>query len=77
MLQIIDQFTQSVFNTFKKADKETLEKRDKIKKEANLQKALLDSFMVMDISTEEGRQAAVQIMKSVKESIHRTDELMD
>ncbi|NBL00607.1 MAG: hypothetical protein EOM50_21920 [Erysipelotrichia bacterium] len=77
MKRIIDQFTQSLFTTYKKDRKETSEKRDKIKEQVNIQKSLLNAFMVMDISTEEGRQAAIQVIKSMKKSIHTMNELLD
>ena len=77
MKQIIEQFTQSLFKTYKKDRKETSEKRDKIKEQVNIQKSLLNAFMVMDISNKEGRIAAMQIIKSMKQSIETMNELLD
>lgn len=77
MKRIIDQFTQSLFNVYKKDREESSTKRDKLKEQVNIQKSLLNTFMVMDISTDEGRRAAVQVIKSMKESIHKMNELMD
>ena len=77
MKQIIEQFTQSLFKTYKKDRKETFEKRDKIKEQVNIQKSLLNAFMVMDISTKEGRIAAMQVIKSMKKSIETMNELLD
>lgn len=77
MKQIIEQFTQSLFKTYKKDRKETSEKRDKIKEQVNIQKSLLNAFMVMDISNKEGRIAAMQVIKSMKQSIETMNELLD
>lgn len=77
MKQIIEQFTQSLFKTYKNDRKETSEKRDKIKEQVNIQKSLLNAFMVMDISTKEGRIAAMQVIKSMKKSIETMNELLD
>ena len=77
MKRIIDQFTQSLFNTYKKDRKETSDRRDRIKAQVNIQKSLLNAFMVMDISTDEGRRAAVEVIKSMKKSIHKMNELLD
>lgn len=77
MKKIIDQFTQSLFTTSKKYRKETLDRRDRIKEQVNIQKSLLNVFMVMDISTDEGRRAAVEVIKSMKKSIHKMNELLD
>lgn len=77
MKRIIDQFTQSLFTTYKKDRKETSDRRDRIKEQVNIQKSLLNAFMVMDISTDEGRRAAVEVIKSMKKSIHTMNELLD
>ena len=77
MKRIIDQFTQSLFTTYKRDSKETSDRRDKIKEQVNIQKSLLNVFMVMDVSTDEGRRAAVEVIKSMKKSIHKMNELLD
>ena len=77
MKRIIDQFTQSLFTIYKKDRKETSDRRDRIKEQVNIQKSLLNAFMVMDISTDEGRRAAVEVIKSMKKSIHKMNELLD
>lgn len=77
MKRIIEQFTQSLFNTYNKDRKKSLDKRDKIKEQVNIQKSLLNTFMVMDVSTDEGRRAAVEVIKCMKKSIHKMNELLD
>ena len=77
MKRIIDQFTQSLFNTYKKDRKETLDRRDRIKEQVNIQKSLLNAVMVINISTDEGRRAAVEVLKSMKKSINKINELLD
>lgn len=77
MKRIIEQFTQSLFSTYKKDRKESLDRRDKIKEQVNIQKSLLNTFMIMDISTDAGRRAAVEVIKSMKKSIHTMNELLD
>ena len=77
MKRIIEQFTQSLFNTYNKDRKKSLDKRDKIKEQVNIQKSLLNTFMVMDVSTDEGRRAAGEVSKCMKKSIHKMNELLD